>query len=106
MVLIGEESHQKKIQNYRPINKNLPAVFSFRGNIAGGIPKNRFRASIKSIFENHVFRAVWSPFYPLKRPKNENSWQTFVYGSIILKKKKIGGSPHLYAPLVKSNKQN
>ena len=29
MVLIGEESHQKKIQNYRPINKNLPAVFRF-----------------------------------------------------------------------------
>ena len=29
MVLIGEESHQKKFQNYRPINKNLPAVFRF-----------------------------------------------------------------------------
>ena len=28
-MLIGEESHQKKIQNYRPINKNLPAVFRF-----------------------------------------------------------------------------
>ena len=35
---------------------------------------------------NHVFRAVRSSFYPLKRPKNENGWQTFVYGSIILKK--------------------
>ena len=34
----------KFFQNYRPINKNLPAVFSFRGNIAGGIPKNHFRA--------------------------------------------------------------
>ena len=28
-MLIGEESHQKKIQNYRPINKNVPAVFRF-----------------------------------------------------------------------------
>ena len=29
MVLIGEESHQFFFQNYRPINKNLPAVFRF-----------------------------------------------------------------------------
>ena len=44
-----------------------------------------FRASIKPIFENHVFRAVWSPFYPLKRPKNENGLPRIVYGSINLK---------------------
>ena len=43
-----------------------------------------FRASIKPFFENHVFRAVWSPFYPLKRPKNENGWQIFIYGSMLL----------------------
>ena len=29
MVLIGEESHHKNFQNYRPINKNVPAVFRF-----------------------------------------------------------------------------
>ena len=27
----------------------------------------------------------FGPFYPFKRPKNENGWQTFVYGSILLK---------------------
>ena len=34
---------------------------------------------------NHVFRAVRSSFYTLKRPKNENGSYFFVYGSIILK---------------------
>ena len=38
---------------------------------------------------NHVFGAVRSSFYTLKRPKNENGSYFFVYGSIILKKKKI-----------------
>ena len=32
-----------------------------------------FRASIKPIFENHVFRGVLELFYPLKRPKTRNS---------------------------------
>ena len=63
-----------------------------------------FRASIKPIFENHVFRAVWSPFYPLKRPKNENGWYFFVYGSIILNFCWV--APLTYTPLVKRNKQN
>merc|ERR1712242_159545 len=34
---------------------------------------------------NHVFRAVRSSFYTLYKAKNENGWQIFVYGSIILK---------------------
>jgi hypothetical protein len=29
VVRIGEESHQKKIQNYRPINKKIRTVFRF-----------------------------------------------------------------------------
>ena len=27
MVRVGEESHPKKIQNYTPIHKNIPALF-------------------------------------------------------------------------------
>ena len=41
---MGEESHQKKIQNYRPINKNIPAVSSLGGDIGGARSKNLFRA--------------------------------------------------------------
>ena len=32
-----------------------------------------FRASIKPIFENHVFRAVSETFYPLKRPETSKN---------------------------------
>ena len=61
---------------------------------------------IKPILKNLIFSIVFDPFSPLKRPKSKNGWQIFVYRSIILKKKKIGGSPHLFAPLVKRHKLN
>merc|ERR1711997_302492 len=44
-----------------------------------------FRASIKPIFENHVFRAVSGPFHPLYETKISNRWPSVVYGSITLK---------------------
>ena len=44
-----------------------------------------FRASIKPIFENHVFRAVSGPFHPLYETKISNRSPSVVYGSITLK---------------------
>ena len=44
-----------------------------------------FQASIKPIFENHVFRAVSGPFHPLYETKISNRWPSVVYGSITLK---------------------
>ena len=43
-----------------------------------------FRASIKPIFENHVFRAVLGPFHPLYETKISNRSLSVVYGSITL----------------------
>ena len=55
-----------------------------------------FRASIKPIFENHVFRAVSGPFHPLYETKISNRWLSVVYGSITLKffSGALGTSPH------------
>ena len=44
-----------------------------------------FRASIKPVFESHVFRAVSGPFHPLYETKISNRWLSVVYGSITLK---------------------
>ena len=44
-----------------------------------------FRASIKPIFENHVFRAVSGPFHTLYETKISNRSPSVVYGSITLK---------------------
>ena len=39
-----------------------------------------FQASIKPIFENQVFRPVFEPFYPLKRPKTKKWLRSLNFG--------------------------
>ena len=55
-----------------------------------------FRASIKPIFESHVFRAVSGPFHPLYETKISNRSLSVVYGSITLKffSGALGTNPH------------
>ena len=55
-----------------------------------------FRASIKPIFENLVFRAVSGPFHPLYETKISNRSLSVVYGSITLKffSRALGTGPH------------
>ena len=43
-----------------------------------------FSGEYQAKFWKSCFRALWSPFYTLKRPISKNGWQIFVYGSIIL----------------------
>ena len=41
---VGMETPQNDFQIHRPLNDHCRALFSFRGNIAEIISKNRFRA--------------------------------------------------------------
>ena len=60
-----------------------------------------FRASIKPIFENHIF---W-PVLPSKKAK-KRKWLVFFCLWVYNFEFFFGGSTHLYAPLVNSHKQN
>ena len=71
MVLIGEENHQKKIQNYRPINKNLPAVFRFW-------PFNSVKRAPNGS-KNMIFK-IWLDTRPKMETHDPNVYPTILGG--------------------------
>ena len=50
------------------------------GGVDSWFMRFHFRASIKPIFENQVFRPVFEAFYPLKRPKTKKWLRSLNFG--------------------------